>query len=72
MGQYDRIMKLLVDNAPEAIARFALQEWRKQKGPDTPEIQVTSVALLSEEFQSEELKGERCLRFSVIRLPSNG
>src|SRR6266849_4262038 len=58
MGQYDRIMKLFVENAPEALARFVLQQWRKQHGSNVPEIEVTSVTLLSEEFQSEELKGD--------------
>ncbi|HEX7733949.1 MAG TPA: hypothetical protein VF458_03775 [Ktedonobacteraceae bacterium] len=58
MGQYDTIMKLLVDKAPEAVAQFVLNEWQKQEGADTLNIQVTSVTLLSEEFQSEELKGD--------------
>ena len=58
MGQYDRVMKLLVESNPEAMARFLFNEWRKRQGADAPEIQITSVTLLSEEFQSEELKGD--------------
>src|SRR5258707_176420 len=51
-------MKLLVESNPEAMARFVFNEWRKRQGADAPEIQITSVTLLSEEFQSEELKGD--------------
>jgi hypothetical protein len=58
MGQYDRAMKLLTESNPEAMARFVLHEWRKQQGMQDLEEQVTSVTLLSEEFQPEELKGD--------------
>ena len=58
MGQYDRAMKLLVDSNPEAMARFVLHEWQKQQGAGLPDVQITAVTLLSEEFQSEELKGD--------------
>jgi hypothetical protein len=58
MGQYDRTMKLMVERDPEAMARFVLHEWHKRQVPGTPEIQIASVTLLSEEFQSEELKGD--------------
>ena len=58
MGQYDRAMKLLTESNPEAMARFVLHEWRKQQAPGEPEVEIVAVTLLSEEFQSEELKGD--------------
>jgi hypothetical protein len=58
VGQYDRAMKLLVESNPEAMARFIFHEWHKQQGAKGPEVPITAVTLLSEEFQSEELKGD--------------
>lgn len=61
MGEYDRTMKLLVDSNPEAMARFVLHEWQRQKHTVLPEVTITSVAELSAEFQSEELDGDNVL-----------
>jgi hypothetical protein len=61
MGQYDRMMKLLVDTNPEAMARFVLHEWQKQEETVLPEVKVTATTQLSGEFQSEELDGDNVL-----------
>ena len=61
MGEYDRTMKLLVDSNPEAMARFVLHQWQKHLRIPLPAVQITRVAELSAEFQSEELDGDNVL-----------
>ena len=37
MGEFDRTMKSLVDNDPEALVRFILHEWQRQQETVLPE-----------------------------------
>jgi hypothetical protein len=61
MGEYDHRMKALVDSNPQAIARFVLSQWRKQKKIEMPEVTLQKVVQLSAEFEGKELEGDGVL-----------